>query len=120
MNNKGQTLVLFILLLPLLLIVMMLVLETGLLLVEKNKIDGEIKYAIKYALKLDTIDEDKVNNILINNLGDDIKTSIKISTSDIRIEVDKDYKFLFLKKEYKINSSYHGYISDDIIKIERE
>ena len=120
MNNKGQTLVLFVLLLPLLLIVMMLVLETGLLLVEKNKIDSEVRYAVKYALKLDTIDADKVNNVLIDNLGDDINTNIKISTSDIRIEVDKDYKFLFLKKEYAIKSSYHGYISDGTIKIERE
>lgn len=120
MNNKGQTLVLFVLLLPLLLIFMMLVLETGLLLIEKNKVDSEVRYAVKYALKLDSIDEDKVNKVLIDNLGDNIKTNIKVSTSDIRIEVNKDYKFLFLKEEYKINSSYHGYISDDTIKIERE
>lgn len=120
MNNKGQTLVLFVLLLPLLFIFMMLVLEVGLLLVDKNKIDNEVKYAIKYAFKLDSIDENKVKNVLRDNLGNDIKIDIKTATSDIHVEVSKLHKFLFLKKEYIINSRYRGYKSDDTIKLEKE
>lgn len=120
MNNKGQTLVLFVILLPLLFVFIMMVLEVGLLLVDRNKMDSEVRHAVKYALKLDIIDENKVKNVLIDNLGKDIKYNIKTATSDIHIEVNKQHKFLFLRKEHIIVSRYHGYISDESIKIERE
>ena len=43
-----------------------MVLEVGLLLVDRNKMDNEVKYAIRYALKLNTIDENKIETNYIN------------------------------------------------------
>lgn len=120
MNKKGQTLVLFVLLLPILFIFIMLVLEVGLLLVDKNKVNNEIKYAIKYAYKTDRVDEDKIRKCLTDNLGDDIVIEIKLATSDIHIEVNKKHNFLFSNKTYTINGKYRGYKSDDTVYLERE
>lgn len=120
MNRNGQTLVLFVLLLPLLFIFMISILEIGLLLVDKNKVDNEIKYAIKYAFNKENIEEVKIREILNNNLGDDVEVEIKLATSDIRIIVKKEHQFLFFKKDYKINSRYRGYKSDNRINIEKE
>ena len=120
MNRNGQTLVLFVLLLPLLFIFAISILEIGLLLVDKNKVDNEVKYAIKYGLNNENIDAIKIREILNNNLGNDIEVEIKLATSDIHIIVKKEHNFLFLKKGYKIDSRYRGYKSDNGINIEKE
>lgn len=120
MNRKGQALVLFVLLLPLLFIFVMLILEVGLLLLDNNKLDNEIKYTIKHALRTNNIIEENIEDMLNENLGEDIAIEIKIATSSVRIKVDKKHKFLFLKKKHTISSKYHGYKSNDKIYIEKE
>ena len=50
MNNRGQTLVMFILMLPLLLIVLCLVVDIGMLSLEKKKLENTLKDAIYYEL----------------------------------------------------------------------
>ena len=51
MNNKGQTLTAFIVLLPLIFMIFALILDLGLLYTEKQKINSNIKEAINYGLK---------------------------------------------------------------------
>ena len=51
LNNKGQTLVAFIILIPVLIMIFTLVVDLGLLSIEKRKIDNEIKSTITYGLK---------------------------------------------------------------------
>lgn len=127
MNNKGQTLVLFVLLLPLIFIFIAMVLETGSLLIIRKQVDDEIKQTIKYGLKLEDTDpsevSDKMKKMLIDNLGSDIKCEIKIATSDIHVEVIKKYHGLFptiVKQDYEIKRNFRGYLSNNKIKIEKE
>ena len=49
-NNKGQSLVLFILIIPILLGVMALVIDMGNALVKKNEIDSVIEFVLDYGL----------------------------------------------------------------------
>ena len=81
MNNKGQALVTFILVLPIILIIISLVIDYGVLSIDKRKISNNIKSSIEYGLtniKDDNIakdteeiiyknlDKKKIKNILIN------------------------------------------------------
>lgn len=119
MNNKGQSLVLFILLLPLIFIVIALILEVGFLYINKKQIDSEIRYALKNSIKTDTRDEFKIQNIIKENLGNDIKVDVKNSNERLVIEVTKKHKFLIIKKDYNIKIKYYGYLINDKIAIEK-
>ena len=81
-NDKGQTLVLFILFLPIISILIIMIINYGNLNMNKSKIENNIKYAIEYGLNLklnnnseiltDKEIENKVRYILIQNIDYDI------------------------------------------------
>ena len=119
MNNKGQSLVLFILLLPLIFILIALVLEVGFLYINKKKVDSEIRYALKNSIKNDIKDEIKIKNMIVENLGNDINIDVKNSNERIVKEVTIKHKFLFIKREYNIKIKYYGYLINDKIAIEK-
>lgn len=119
MNNKGQSLVLFILLLPLIFILISLVLEVGFLYINKKQVDSEIRYTLKNSIKANIKDEVKIQNIIKENLGNDIKVDIKNSNERLIIEVTKKHKFLIIKKDYNIKSKFYGYINDEKVIIEK-
>lgn len=119
MNNKGQVLVLFLLLLPLLLMVLALVIDLGLLMHRTYKVKDSVKEAITYGLINDDIEGMKV---LLNKNIDDNYT---ISTNDnIEININGSYKAIlgniFNKKIYKYSFKYLGYIDNDNIVIKEE
>lgn len=95
MNNKGQTLVIFVIILPILLLVLALVVDLGLLSIEKRKIDNNTYDALEYYL--DNIDnddiKDKTYKLLESNL-DDIEISISATNEYVEITVNKKYKGL--------------------------
>ena len=109
MNNKGQVLVIFIIILPILLLVLGFVIELGLVSVEKRKIDNNVYDAVCYYKE--NIDKEdvleKTKNLLNNNLDD---INIQITNNDIYvdIEVSKKYKekFNFISKDYEIKIIY--------------
>ena len=119
MNNKGQSLVLFILLLPLIFIVMALILEVGFLYINKKQVDSEIRYTLKNSIKANIKDEFKIQNMIKENLGNDIKVDVKNSNERLVIEVIKKHKFLIIKKDYNIKIKFYGYLSDDKVIIEK-
>lgn len=101
-NNKGQTLVLFLLLLPIILIILVSVINYGMLSFEKQKLENNIKYAIEYGLKLkqnETIVED---GILTNDeIKNKIEYLLKQNISYDKLEIDvNDYSVsIFLEKK---------------------
>lgn len=128
LNNKGQTLVMFIILLPILLMVFALIIDLGLLGIEKRKIENEVKSTITYGLK--NIEEKdlelKLKKLLIKNIDDledkNINIKIKIINNYISITVNKKYKPVFniIKNNYDITVTYKGNISNDRISIIKE
>ncbi len=102
MNNKGQTLVLFVVLIPVLFIGILLFANYGKMANEKNKVKSSVIYSIRYGLNLigkteddrvlsDLEIEERVSYILNQNLDSKYNKSVKVSNGEIYISVD--YKF---------------------------
>ena len=126
MNNKGQVLVLFILLIPVFLMLFAFVIDLGLLYTEDKKIESSINETIEYGLQhiSDNTIEEKIISLLNSNIKEISKTETKVEDGYIYINVEKQYqgmfKFLFENNIYEINNSYHGYLNDGKIIINKE
>lgn len=110
MNKKGQTLAIFVIILPILFIMLSFAFKLGNISVEKQKIENDIKSTIKYGLK--HINEDNIE-IKLNTLLD----SNRIENKEIKIEGN----VITINIQYEdILISYMGYIKDEKIIIERK
>lgn len=107
MNNKGQVLVIFVILLPILLMILSLVVDLGLLSIEKRKIDNNTYDAVEYYLESNN--KEKTISLLNDNLND---IEIKINDNDdyIEIIVTKNYKGLYtiISNNQEIKIIYKG------------
>ena len=96
MNNKGQVLVVFVIILPIFLLILTFVVDYGLLSIEKRKIDNNTYDAIKYYI--DNIDDDNVlekTKDLLNKNLDNIEISIIENNNSVEINVKSNYKSLY-------------------------
>jgi len=124
-NRKGQVLVLFIIVLPVLFMIMALVIDLGNLYIEKRNIENNINCVLKYSLNnLEDIElATKIRNQLTVNIDDINNLNIKINDQIIEIKLDKNKKGIFnsiMNKPYRISSHYKGYIKDEEIIIRKE
>ena len=129
MNNKGQTLVMFILILPLLLIILCLTVDVGFLSLEKKKIEDNVKSAIKYELNSTETNTEVVKNRLINTITksiNDIKIKNVEITNDkiITVSISKEYKGIFSKilknSIFDIDLTFKGFKNGTDIIIKKE
>ena len=124
-NNKGQSLVAFVLILPIFLFIFILTYDLGNMTLSRRTLDNINYITIDYALShLEDIDlEEKINNIINKNDSKIIIKNYKIENNTIYIETEKKYKGIFIglinTKISKITSSYKGYINEDKKIIER-
>ena len=126
-NNRGQVLIAFILLLPVLFMFMGLLIDVGYLYIEKRSVDNNIKDALEYSLKYieqdDNTIENKIKNQLKLNIDKINSLDIKIENKiiDVKLEKVKEsiFSVIFSKFEYKISSHYRGYINDEEIIIRK-
>lgn len=104
MNNKGQSLVIFVIILPILLMFCCYVIDMSLILYEKNHLDGINKTITSSYLKDKTINIEK---LLLKN--DKKIENIKIIGDDyLNVSYSKEIKSIFGNvigiKTYKIKS----------------
>lgn len=126
MNNKGQVLVMFVILLPLILLLISLVVDMGMLYSEKRNVDNNVKSAITYGLE--NIDDNnikfKINNLLKENISDIDSLYIDVTDNKITVNLIKKQTSIFnivnLKKAYQINSKYVGYLNEGKIELLKE
>ena len=111
LNNKGQSLVMFIFVLPILLLVLVLVIDMGRLITIRQELDNVNKMVIEYVLDKNISDNEAVN--LINaNISNLKEISINNNQDEVTITLKKKEKgilgkfFKFYQQE--INSSYRG------------
>lgn len=133
-NNHGQTLVLFILILPVILSLLLLLINYGISSYEKLKLSNNIEAAIEYGLNLkitndvnstDYLDNDKVKE-RVENL---IKKNITYDELDVIVN-DTNIRVILTKKrigfnilnifDNQIDLNYYGSISSGKIEIRRE
>ena len=107
MNNKGQVLIIFVILLPIFLMILALVIDLGLLSIEKRKISNNTYDAVEYYLSNPNIE--KTIKLLESNL-EDIKVNIEDKKDYVEIIVKKEYKSLYtiISNDQEINITYKG------------
>lgn len=122
-NNKGQSLVLFVLLIPIILLIIFMVIDIGRSYTFKSSLDNINKIAIEYGVK----------NIEDREVISDIKKIIykntdKVDSVYVTIENGRVYVEIIGYQEMiidtgidilKVKSSLYGYMMDNKIIIER-
>lgn len=125
MNNKGQTLVLFVLLLPLLIIILSMVINYGMISLEKKKIDDSLNDIVLYGIENKDKEEleKELNRLIVLNIEDIYSKEIKITENEIEISLEKELNGLFNVETNKQNYTYKvkciGDISNKSIRMER-
>ncbi len=124
MNNKGQTLVIFVLILPLILLIISILFSYGNLLLTKKQIENNIVYTINYYFDHEYENRNESNMEEIKNklkyiIEKNIKYDnliIEIKDDSIDISIEKQINNLFVNKNIIIN--YYGYLfnSEKVIK----
>lgn len=126
MNNKGQALVLFILILPLLLIVLGMVVDLGMIGISKKKVDTVVQNILFHSFenREEKTDEDlmsEMDRLITINLGS-VNRKIEIG-EHIYITVEKKMEPLFpslLKQKYlNYKVTYEALLDNDKIQIVR-
>lgn len=97
MNNKGQTLVLFVILIPVLLLLFVTFYQIGSIGLDKKKIEDSIETALEYGIN--NLDSE----LLYVSMHDIIKESNNgIKEKDIEINVLGDEITVIVRKKYKV------------------
>lgn len=120
MNNKGQSLVVFVITLPIILFISTMIWEIGNLQITKDKYESSIKDAIKYGIKHDTDPaiKEKIEELLKQNIG---TGEVSIEEGKIHVKIDENYKYMYKKyKQIKIKISMVGYKENDKIIVKKE
>lgn len=126
LNNKGQTLIMFILLIPLILVIMALVIDTSFVYKEKIKFQSVTKTIMKttYENKDATDFNDKIINLYKKNGIDINNMVIKVNSGNVFIKNQAKVKSIFGNiigiKNYEVKFSYKIYKENESIKVIKE
>lgn len=119
MNNKGQSLVTFVLILPILFLILFMVYEIGRMSLIKNQLDGINYIAMDYGIdKIEDSDVKEQLEELIKKNKDDIDNII-IDINDNKLYITLSSRYsnnitLFKKNNLlRVRSSYVGYLDGD-------
>lgn len=134
-NNRGQTLVLFILILPIILSLLLLLINYGILSYEKLNLSSNVKQAIEYGLNFKKNNDinstnylnneeikKRIENLLNKNITFD-KLDIVVNDSSISIIlIKKNVGFINILNIFdnNIELKYYGSISSGKIEIRGE
>lgn len=120
MNNKGQTLILFLFLLPVIFLVFMAIYQVGTVELEKRRIDETTKEIVQYGIEHwseEEIEEKMIEMVEKRNSKITRKDiEIKIETGSVKMTIAKEYSILFLGKQ-KIKVSYVGTNIDGKVQV---
>lgn len=125
LNNKGQTLVMFIVIIPILISIMVLVIDLGSAFAKKQELNNVNKLVIEYGL--DNLEEENLESDLTSYITMNAKdlSNVKVIVENNTINVTtKAYIDGIISKAlnidgFEIVSEYHGYLSSEEKRIER-
>ena len=125
LNNKGQSLVMFVMILPILLMIIMMVIDIGKMVQRREELDSINYILVDYGL--DNIElnnlEDKLKEILDKNDKsiDIVKINIDKESLEVEVILRDKVDLLILKdnKLFRVKSDYVGRVVDNKKIIER-
>lgn len=123
-NNKGQSLVMLVLIIPIFLLILTLVYDVGNAIYEKDRLSNTNYLTIEYGLNnIDTVTENDLKNLIEQNTSNLKYIYITIEENQIEIKMEKDAKSIIGKmfnfNLVKIISHYEGKIINNQKEIER-
>ncbi len=110
MNKKGQSLIIFVLILPIIILFIAYVLSYSLVNMENNKIERIIKDKLIITVNKEIKDIEKIKNIIKEN-DKDINVLVDINDDTIKITVNKKIKNIF-KNVFIINDIKKCYLGN--------
>lgn len=123
MNNKGQSLAAFIIILPIIILLLVLVLDYGLLSVEKRNITSDIKTSIKYGLNNleNSNNSNNIKELIYKNIDQNKikKLDIDITNNSVSIDIIVKYDSIFKIINNEIKLSYIGTIENNKIEVKK-
>ena len=126
MNSKGQSLISFVLIIPIILMILFMVYDIGNMVLLREKLDNINYITIDYGLdKLEDNDlANKINEMIKKNKDDIDIINISISDGKINIiledRLDNKLSLINKFKIFNVKSSYIGYIENDKKIIRRD
>lgn len=120
MNNRGQTLVLFVILIPVITFLFVCFYQLGTNKIEDKRLEDSIKEALEYGVN--NLDSEILHihiKEMITSSNKDIDEEdieIYVSNDEVNIKVKKEYSVIFIMEEEKI-LDYTGKKSNDNIEI---
>ena len=122
LNNRGQTLVLFVMLLPIMLLVMVLVFDIGKSIVEKQKLDNISFMIVSYGIEHSKDDniEGTLKELVTLNYKDATDVEILVKDDYVSVSLSGKVKGVFGnlvgKSFFEVRTYYIGNINDKKIK----
>lgn len=121
MNRNGQSLVLFVVIIPIILFIIFMIYDIGNMLLLRLELDDINYLALDYGLdKITEPDlETKLSNLITKNKSDIDKIEIDLEDNKITINLEDklDKNVSLIKNVYTIKSTYTGSIIDNKKKI---
>ena len=123
MNNKGQSLATFIIILPIIVLLLVLVLDYGLMSVEKRNITSDIRTSIKYGLNNleNSNNSNDIKELIYKNIDQNKikKLDIDITNNSVSIDIIVKYDSIFKIINNEIKLSYIGTIENNKIEVKK-
>lgn len=117
MNNKGQTLILFLLIIPIIVGFLAFFIDISMVNYERNRLNGVIVNNLEIVVKDDIRDIEKIKNVFLEN--DIVIDYISIDGDVLLLNIDMDIKSLFGKildfDIYKLKVKYSGNYLEKVV-----
>ena len=110
MDNKGQSLIIFVIVLPIIAMFMVLLIDVCSYELNHNHIKNSIHDNLKVILKDETKDKDKIEKVIKDNI-EDSNVEVIINENDIEINVSykhKSFSRKIISNEPTVNYHYCG------------
>lgn len=124
MNNKGQVLVAFILMIPVLILMSIAIIDVGFINIEYRRVDNTVRNSVKYGIN--NLDKDNVEDTMRSLIMDNLKN---VDSITVDVDIDNNYAKASVLVKYKglisitnrdITSSYYANINNNKININKE
>ena len=118
MNNRGQSLAMFILILPMIVLFIAYMVDLSIVSLEQNKVKNTIKDNMEVIVNKNIRDKEKIINVLKNN-NKDLNVTVNINGDDISIKtvlINKRIFKIFDKNSDEIKYNYCASYINKIIK----
>lgn len=115
MNNKGQSLVMFVLILPLIVTFLVLLINTGVIYYNKTKITGIIESNLEVILEHDIKDVNKIKEVMVKNLPNS-EVDIRIIDNKLALIIKSKDNYFFeslMPSDNNKEYNYCGNYDDD-------